>query len=273
MITLISFDRFQGVRYPFSIHRLTPTSVKVCLTVIWFIGLTISITPVILSGTYPDILEISEVCVGVPIVRRPISVTSSNSVEIVSNDVQVTAQVDIDFLTGIYDTVFVITYKEKGTFSIYVVSQIIGEELATYFSMIIFIGVNLTCFILVAIMYLIIFKTVKQSARKTGRKQRELDEIRMAIRMSAVVLTDFCTWVPLILVCILVQAGFIVVDPVVYAWTVAFIIPINSAINPFLYTPYITVAKKSIKTEVGCRGGSHSEDVCRETVRSVSILT
>ena len=116
------------------------------------------------------------------------------------------------------------------------VSQIIGQELATHFSIIIFIGVNLTCFILVAVMYLIIFKTAKQSARKTGRKQHELEEIRMAVRMYAVVLTDFCTWVPLTLVCILVQADVIMVDPVVYAWTVAFIIPINLAINPFLYT-------------------------------------
>ena len=58
----------------------------------------------------------------------------------------------------------------------------------------------------------------------------------MAVRMSAIVLTDFCTWVPLIFLCILVQVDIIVVNPVVYAWTVAFIIPIKSAINPFIYT-------------------------------------
>ena len=97
-------------------------------------------------------------------------------------------------------------------------------------------------------MYLIIFKTAKESVRKTGRKQHEIEEIRMAIRMSAVVLKDFCTWVLLILVCILVQADVIMVDPVVYAWTVAFIFPINSAINPFLYTLISLLYKRKKET-------------------------
>jgi len=35
---------------------------------------------------------------------------------------------------------------------------------------------------------------------------------------------------------ILAQGRVIIVDPVIYAWTVAFILPINSAVNPFLYT-------------------------------------
>ena len=58
----------------------------------------------------------------------------------------------------------------------------------------------------------------------------------MGAKMSVVVFTDFFTWVPLVIVCILVQSRMISVDPVIYAWTVAFILPINSAINPFLYT-------------------------------------
>ena len=118
MITLISFDRFQGVKYPFSIHRLTPTSAKVCLTVIWFIGLTISISPVILSGTYPDILEVSDVCVGVPIVKRPISVTSSNSVGILSNDVQVSSRVDRNFLQ-VYMRLYLLLHTKRKVHFLY----------------------------------------------------------------------------------------------------------------------------------------------------------
>ena len=123
LITLISFDRFQGVRYPFSIHRLTPTSAKVCLTVIWLIGLTISITPVILSDTYPDILEVSEVCIGIPIVKRPISAVNSSLVNILTTDVHVTSSKIGNSAKGILETVFTITYKEESTFSIYVTSQ------------------------------------------------------------------------------------------------------------------------------------------------------
>ena len=70
----------------------------------------------------------------------------------------------------------------------------------------------------------------------------------MAIKMSAIVFTDFMTWVPLIIVCILVQFQLITVDPLVYVWTVAFIIPINSAINPFLYT-FITLIQDRNKSK------------------------
>ena len=85
-------------------------------------------------------------------------------------------------------------------------------------------------------MYLNIFASARQTATQAGRQQAAKEELRMAIRMSALVFTDFCTWVPLVTVSILVQVNVIVIDPVVYAWTVVFVIPINSAINPFLYT-------------------------------------
>ena len=58
----------------------------------------------------------------------------------------------------------------------------------------------------------------------------------MAVKMSIVVLTDFFCWVPLAVVCLLVQCGVFTVGPEMYAWTVGLILPINSALNPFLYT-------------------------------------
>ncbi len=58
----------------------------------------------------------------------------------------------------------------------------------------------------------------------------------MALKMSAVVMTDFLCWVPLAFMCSLVQCGAFTVGPEMYAWMVGLVLPINSAINPFLYT-------------------------------------
>ena len=56
------------------------------------------------------------------------------------------------------------------------------------------------------------------------------------ISTSAVVMTDFMCWVPLAFMCLLVQCGVFTVGPETYAWMVGLVLPINSAINPFLYT-------------------------------------
>ena len=60
----------------------------------------------------------------------------------------------------------------------------------------IFIGVNLLCFAIITVMYAQMFKTSAKSFKMAGRwdlKVNERKEIRMAIKMSAIVLTDFFT--------------------------------------------------------------------------------
>ena len=104
------------------------------------------------------------------------------------------------------------------------------------FSIVLFTCVNLACFVIVGYCYLAIFIYVKRTAKESGRSPNSSEEIRMAVKMSLIVLTDFCCWVPIAVLSILVQAGLVEVDPVAYAWIATFVLPINSSINPFLYT-------------------------------------
>ncbi len=60
--------------------------------------------------------------------------------------------------------------------------------------------------------------------------------MKMTIKIAAIVLTDFCCWCPIILLGILVQLKILVLPSSVFAWCVTVILPINSAINPYLYT-------------------------------------
>ena len=58
----------------------------------------------------------------------------------------------------------------------------------------------------------------------------------MTMKVAAIVATDFFCWAPIIILGILVQTRIIALGPSVYAWLVTCVVPINSAINPYLYT-------------------------------------
>ena len=129
---------------------------------------------------------------------------------------------------------YIIENIENRVRSSYTFSKIVSYKLATYFTLMVFIGVNLVCFGLVAFFYVQIFICARKSGQRAGRKSDEKQEIRRAMKMSVIVLTDFSTWVPLLVVCILVQSNVIKVNPLTYAWTVAFYFADQFSYQPIL---------------------------------------
>ena len=211
-ITLITIDRFLGVKYTFSKYRINTKFACVLVALLWFIAVCISITSFVLSQDHLEIYAISEICVGLPISRRISYVTNETS--------------QIDGFSGWGHPIIV------GE------SQIVptGSTAAMYFSIAIFTILNLACFLVVVYCYLAIFISARKTAQNAGRSPNVNEEIRLAMRSFLIVFTDFCCWVPIGVLSILVQAGLVDVDPVAYAWIATFILPINSSINPFLYT-------------------------------------
>ena len=207
-ITLLTLDRFIGVKYTFSTLRFGTKSVRLLVILSWLVALSISVCSFVLSQTDSDIYAVSEVCVGLPISRTPLHT---------SNDTLMRSSV----------------WSSEETFSEQVYT---GSKAAMFFSIGIFTGVNLICFGIVGYCYLAIFIYVRQTTKKSGRSRRSNEEIKMAIKMSLIVLTDFGCWVPIGVLSILVQTGAVGVDPEAFAWIATFVLPINSAINPFLYT-------------------------------------
>ena len=125
----------------------------------------------------------------------------------------------------------------------YIITVISGHKLGSLVSIIVFIGFNLLCFIALAVLYIQIFYLARSSSQSV-QSSAQNKEIKMALKMSAIVLTDFFCWIPLAIVCVLVQCSAITVGPDMYAWIVGLILPINSAINPFLYTLASLIAEK-----------------------------
>ncbi|KAE9534829.1 hypothetical protein AGLY_008121 [Aphis glycines] len=72
-------------------------------------------------------------------------------------------------------------------------------------------------------------------ATETLIRHRSLSESAMAWRMSLLVATDAACWVPIIGLGLWSLAGF-TVPPQVFAWVAVFVLPLNAAVNPVLYT-------------------------------------
>ena len=211
-ITLISIDRFLRVKFPYGRHQLNHKSATVVLSLLWLLAFSISITSFVLSGINSDVYAVPEICVGLPISRQLDYNTSKTSI-----------QLSKSFENFGYNTAPVLQNTHT------------SSQVGMYFSIAIFAVLNLGCFLVVGFCYTTIFITVWFSTKKSGLSISR-NEIRMAKKVFLLVLTDCCCWVPIGVLSILVQAGAIEVNPVAYAWIATFILPINSSINPFLYT-------------------------------------
>nr|KAG5701324.1 hypothetical protein BaRGS_006098 [Batillaria attramentaria] len=109
----------------------------------------------------------------------------------------------------------------------------------------IFIVLNFAVFLLIGAGQLLIYRAAKSSSLQltTNTKRREKDMI-MARRLFLVVFTDFCCWFPVGVMGLLAALGVHLPDQV-NVFVAVFALPINSAINPFLYTLNALLEKRN----------------------------
>ena len=227
-VTLISIDRLQGIRYPFFTYRIRTKFARFLVSIIWGVTAALGIIATMVTEVDPDLYDVSEVCTGLPLSRNNIYERHYQGF----------------IIKGFTET---ISYKN-------VLDSIIGTKPGMYFGIAIFTALNLLCFITVMFCYVLIFVTVIRTAKRAGRTVDQEDELKMAIKMGAIVITDLACWAPIIILSILVQTGRHIVTPNAYTWIVTFVLPINSTVNPFLYTlasvlyDYQSKRKQSEKT-------------------------
>ena len=96
------------------------------------------------------------------------------------------------------------------------------------------ITVNLLCFVFIASGYLEIYRRTKKSSVNIRSNKSDQQAARMQKRIARIIATDFCCWIP---ICIMayVRLRFNFSD-VVYKVSAVFLLPINSALNPFLFS-------------------------------------
>ncbi|XP_028413945.1 G-protein coupled receptor GRL101-like [Dendronephthya gigantea] len=110
------------------------------------------------------------------------------------------------------------------------------------YSVCVFLVLNGVSFLFILLAYVFMYRSIVKAARSV-RSTRVKKDSTIAKRMMFIILTDFLCWFPVIILSILALTGNLY-DPSkqVYAWVAVFVLPINSSINPLLYTfstPYV----------------------------------
>ena len=107
-----------------------------------------------------------------------------------------------------------------------------------------FVGIDLILFIFIGVGQGVIYRTVKEKGKRTRkhsnphsqlRHNQKLQEFAVAKQLSLVVMTDFLCWFPIITMGLMALSGVDLGDAA-YRWSALLVLPINSALNPALYT-------------------------------------
>lgn len=100
------------------------------------------------------------------------------------------------------------------------------------YSVFLFLGLNFASFMLIFVLYLVMFFKIQKTRQMSGAGSAVAS---IGSRMVFIVLTDFSCWIPIIIIGIASLLGM-EASPSVYAWIAVFVLPLNSALNPILYT-------------------------------------
>ena len=112
---------------------------------------------------------------------------------------------------------------------------------------------NLACFTLIAVSYILIY--IRSTKKRQINAARTIDlqkrEAKMQKRIARIIITDFVCWVP---ICIM---AYVQISPK-YSFSsvelldafAGFVLPINSALNPFLYSVNLSKLFKRLRYQV-----------------------
>jgi len=98
------------------------------------------------------------------------------------------------------------------------------------------ITLNFMLFIYMVVVYVLVYK--KATGTKFSTPARKDTNLGMQKRISRILLTDFFCWIPVCIMAYLRVSG-VSLPPDAYIASAGFLLPINSAMNPLLYSPLI----------------------------------
>ncbi|XP_077135524.1 relaxin receptor 1 [Ranitomeya variabilis] len=107
---------------------------------------------------------------------------------------------------------------------------------AQIYSVAIFLGVNLAAFIIIVFSYSSMFYSIHKTAIMATEIHNHIKkEMTLAKRFFFIVFTDALCWIPIFILKLLSLLQ-VQIPGSISSWVVIFILPINSALNPILYT-------------------------------------
>ena len=102
------------------------------------------------------------------------------------------------------------------------------------YAMFIFILMNGIAFIVILVGYFMIYCSTQSSRQASGRSFADSD-LRLLKKITLIIISDCLCWMPIMILSCMALSG-VFIPAVVSAWVAVFVLPLNSALNPFLYT-------------------------------------
>ena len=96
-------------------------------------------------------------------------------------------------------------------------------------------SLNLVMVIIISVGYVLIFKKIKKSKVNNLSKNRLENDRKFMLRVFMIVATDIVCWLPIIAFTYSSYFGIKIPD-IIYSLSSIVLLPINSFINPFLYS-------------------------------------
>lgn len=135
------------------------------------------------------------------------------------------------------------------------------------YSVFIFLVLNLISFTLICGSYLWMFIAARNT-QIAARSKENATQNRMARRMMFIVLTDFFCWWPVITLGI-VSLFDVEVPRDVFAWIAVFVLPLNAAVNPTLYT--LSGLTNTLRSKMGKGKSSRQSMTMNQHPRPTSL--
>uniref|UniRef100_A0A8C9QJN1 G-protein coupled receptor 106 n=1 Tax=Spermophilus dauricus TaxID=99837 RepID=A0A8C9QJN1_SPEDA len=115
------------------------------------------------------------------------------------------------------------------------------------YSLGIFLGVNLLAFLIIVFSYITMFCSIQKTALQTAEVRNHIGkEVAVANRFFFIVFSDAICWIPVFVVKILSLLK-VEIPGTITSWIVIFFLPVNSALNPILYTLTTSFFKDKLK--------------------------
>ena len=149
------------------------------------------------------------------------------------------------------------------------------------YSFSILVVLNFVLFLLIAAGQMFIYASVRANSMATSDSSKQAKDLTIARRLVSVAVSDFLCWFPVGLLGLLASRGTTIPAEVNVAMAVL-VLPLNSALNPFLYTANILLEKrrrlkelrlkKAMLTQLQAENQTHCEDVQHsETTRQEAL--
>ncbi|KAF8781481.1 G-protein coupled receptor GRL101 like protein [Argiope bruennichi] len=134
------------------------------------------------------------------------------------------------------------------------------------YSVALFFCMNFIAFLIIASAYLYMYITIKKSYQNMSRlMSRQSMTDKIGRQMALIVLTNSLCWIPIIIMGMLAMSGVNITGEA-YSWTAIFVLPLNSATNPLIYT----ISSLHFQSRLLSRFGLNTKDGKDSYVRKLS---